>query len=732
MHELTVTSQKNTRRRAWSAGLIFFGLYLAWMIWGGGGQFERTYTGNLVMVFTGALAAWQSWSAAKNPKTLRLGRAWKFIGGGLAISLLGDLARFISNIYLPRAGFPAVTPYILYPLGTIFLAIGLYLFPRPARQSASRAMLLADTFITTTAALVLCWLMVFQPLMQSGISPITRGWVPLLFPLLDLALLLLVLNFFLLSDPRQVAAAFLWILAGLAVYTLSDLFYVSLISSEGYLTGSLVDLGWVLGDACFVLAAGAAQVRGPVHAASRGAGSLVDRTQKFLPVLLVVILGWYSLIFYQFNGGSNSLGLWVTVILGIALIIRQGISTGEQQFIQYASLVNSISEPAFVCDREGRLRMVNPAFLRIAGFSEAHEVLDTRLQRLLDETTSLPAYPQLRKEGWSGERELLSTSGEWIPVSLSLQPIQTGGDDRLSLAGTAHDLRELKKQQSDLRKAYDQIASAHDELEKMNEQLAGKVAEETANLNTALSRLEKQNRELQKLDKLKSDFVSLVSHELRAPLTNINGGIELVLTREGRLPSRTRESLELVLSETVRLTKFVETILDISALDAGRMPLTIAPLSLSRVMSTIRRQMTNLKDVKRVSWSIPAEMPELMADENALNSILFHLLDNAIKYAKEGQITVLAGVKGTRGWISVTDQGTGIPESAMPYLFDRFYRYNTEDDRDVYGHGMGLYIVKRLMEAMDGNIAVHNLPEGGAQFTCWLPLAEGEGTDDAG
>ena len=265
------------------------------------------------------------------------------------------------------------------------------------------------------------------------------------------------------------------------------------------------------------------------------------RFQKLLPVLLVVLLGWYSLFFWQFSGATNSLGLWVTVILGIGLIIRQGISTGEQQFIQYASLVNSISEPAFVCDRDGRLRMVNPAFLRISGYDQAAEALGTRLQRLLDEESPLPPFSQVRKEGWSGEKELLARSGERIPVSLSLQPIQPGGDERLSLAGTAHDLRELKKQQRDLRLAYEQIASAHDELGKMNQQLAEKVAEETANLSVALSRLEKQNRELQKLDQLKSDFVSMVSHELRAPLTNINGGIELVLMKREQAASADQE-----------------------------------------------------------------------------------------------------------------------------------------------------------------------------------------------
>ena len=726
-----VGQPEGTARQGLLAAGAFLALYFAWLLWGGGDAFERIYAGSLMLVFTGGVAAWQAWRVTRQETSGSLHKAWAWITIGLLLGIAGDLARLFSTPVFPGIDFPAETGTWIIQAGTVLLAVGILVYPRAQRATTSRAMLLMDTFITTTAVVVLAWLIVFEPLFSNGAGLPIQSWRVLLPPLLDLLLLVIVLDLFLLSDTRAASPSFNWILAGLFIFTLSDLYFVYLVSTQGFQPGSLVDLGWILGDGCFLLA-GWFQPRGKRAESIQRQNPPLARFQKLLPVLLVVLLGWYSLFFWQFSGATNSLGLWVTVILGIGLIIRQGISTGEQQFIQYASLVNSISEPAFVCDRDGRLRMVNPAFLRISGYDQAAEALGTRLQRLLDEESPLPPFSQVRKEGWSGEKELLARSGERIPVSLSLQPIQPGGDERLSLAGTAHDLRELKKQQRDLRLAYEQIASAHDELGKMNQQLAEKVAEETANLSVALSRLEKQNRELQKLDQLKSDFVSMVSHELRAPLTNINGGIELVLMKGNKLPAQTRNSLELVSVEINRLTRFVETILDISALDAGRMPLTIAPLPVSRVVATIQRQMTHLGNTDRIEWKIPPPSPEVLADENALNSILFHLLDNALKYAPGGQVTVSAGSKGARGWLTVTDRGLGIPEGAMPYLFDRFYRYNTEDDREVYGHGMGLYIVKRLLEAMEGSIEVCNLPDAGAQFTCWLPLVETEMNKDEG
>ena len=113
-----------------------------------------------------------------------------------------------------------------------------------------------------------------------------------------------------------------------------------------------------------------------------------------------------------------------------------------------------------------------------------------------------------------------------------------------------------------------------------------------------------------------------------------------------------------------------------------------------------------------------------MADENALGSVLFHMLDNALKDAPTGSITVSAGVKGTFGLDQSERSGTGITPEALPYLFDRFYRSKVSDSQSVYGHGLGLYIVRRLLDAMQGAVTVENLPGGGACFTCTLKLVE--------
>ena len=253
MAELAITPRKNPLRRIVIFGLIFLGLYFCWLVWGGGNLFERVYAGNLVMIFTGGIAAYQSWRIFRDEGQGNYTRPWMWITAGLVVSLLGDVFRFLTHTYITTFPLLQDLPYWLYSIGTVLLAIGLSIYPRNLRSSAGRAMLLMDTFITTTAVLVLIWLVVFQP--NSTGTQYTKGWASLLFPVMDLALLILVLNLFLLSDARRVHRAFLWILAGLFAFTISDLFYVYLLSTQGYQTGSLVDLGWVIGDGCFILAA---------------------------------------------------------------------------------------------------------------------------------------------------------------------------------------------------------------------------------------------------------------------------------------------------------------------------------------------------------------------------------------------------------------------------------------------------------------------------------------------
>jgi PAS domain S-box-containing protein len=456
------------------------------------------------------------------------------------------------------------------------------------------------------------------------------------------------------------------------------------------------------------------------------------RLQNLLPILLTLLLGWSVLVLWQLEGEFDTLALWATFVLTLGLIIRQGLVFGEMEYRQYAGLVNSIAEPTFICDRRGFLRLVNPAFCRAVGLEHERDILGKSLLTWFTPAETLSSWLQRAFEvedgienAWAGETYLLREDGERIPVYLSLRAIASGERERLALAGAVHDLSLQKAQQAALQAVLEQIAADRAQLERLNTELEQRVAEKTADLSAAYARLEAQNRALRELDRLKSEFVSLVSHELRAPLTNIKGGLELVLRRPQALSTTTRQRLELVQAEIERLARFVESILDLSALEAGRMPLYPAPVLLGGVVARLQRLLAHHPRAERIVWGVPPDLPPLLADEQALGSILFHLLDNALKYAPDGEISVEAVVEKEYVVLRVMDEGPGIPEHALPFLFEQFYRVDSTDARETYGHGLGLYIVRRLAEAMNGMAWAENRPTGGACFACRLPLAEG-------
>jgi PAS domain S-box-containing protein len=741
---MTVVKQSiegSVPRLIYSAAVLFLALYLAWLLWGRADPWERYWIGNLAVLITSLGAAFfAAWTVQRSDAVTR--PAWLWLTTGLTLLAASDLLRMIALIVNPQYLFHFNLLDILFVIGMLSLAAGLLLYPRPARQSPGRTRTILDALLTSIALLALVFLLVLQPWLAQ--EPGSGNPVAIAYPLGDLALLLVLINLFIFSNPTQRSAPFGWITAAILAFTLSDLIYTSFLSQSVYQPGGPSDFGWVLGN---LLMIAAALSQTPLQLSWGGriaqfASRVLSRLQSLLPLLAALVLGWFVILDWRLSGTFNPPVLWVTLILALGLIGRQGILTGEVEFEQYANLVNSVAEPAFVCDGRGRFSLVNPAFIQAAGYERAGDLLGRPLDTVLNTGGESGSLIQLgrrtaqageQETGWSGEVKLRRKDGGLLPVFLSLRPVMPGGRDRLALAGTAHDLSLQKRQQAALQAAYEQIASDHAELERLNSALEGRVSEKTADLSAAYARLEAQNQALMQLDQLKSDFVSLVSHELRAPLTNIKSGIELLMRGTRPLSGRSTQILDLVQAEIERLTRFVETILDISALDAGRLPLYPAPLSLRGVERILKNQIAHLPGVDQVDWKIPEDVPLVLADEKALTSVLFHLLDNAFKYAPSSPVTVKAGVEGQRVWIRVSDYGPGLPEEMLPFLFERFYRSNPNDDQTVYGHGLGLYIVRRLMEAMQGEVTAENIPGSGASFICWLPrIEEGDVIEEDG
>jgi signal transduction histidine kinase len=265
---------------------------------------------------------------------------------------------------------------------------------------------------------------------------------------------------------------------------------------------------------------------------------------------------------------------------------------------------------------------------------------------------------------------------------------------------------------------------AQEEIRQLNVELERKVEERTQSLQEAYEELERTNERLQELDRLKSEFVSLVSHELRTPLTSINGGIRWTLRFAKNLDEGQRDTLLTVSEQSARLAKLVENILDISMIEAGKLQLNLGPVALAPLLTRVRREIEARASEHRIHWPDSGGLPFVWADEDRFTDILLNLLDNAVKYSAVGnEVTVQARPDDGRMVVSVTDYGMGIPEKERLKIFDKFHRVDNRDAKDAYGYGLGLYVVRLLVEAQGGEIWVESTVGEGSRFSFSIPLA---------
>lgn len=271
----------------------------------------------------------------------------------------------------------------------------------------------------------------------------------------------------------------------------------------------------------------------------------------------------------------------------------------------------------------------------------------------------------------------------------------------------------------------EQKEQAEAEVYRLNSQLQQRVEERTRELKQKADALEVANVQLQKLDQIKSEFVSLVSHEFRAPLTNMRGALELMEDRCVTNSSVCNRMLRIVNAEVNRLGRLVEDVLNVSRIEAGELKLTCIEVDVIQVVNQVVDEFT-ARNVSRKLHYMPGSIrPILRADPDRLHQVIANLIDNAVKYSPENsEVTVSIELNGDKGIFSVSDNGPGIPIEEQPRLFQKFYRLDSGDDKETYGYGLGLYLSRRLIEGMNGRIWVESSLGHGATFRFALPLAE--------
>lgn len=372
---------------------------------------------------------------------------------------------------------------------------------------------------------------------------------------------------------------------------------------------------------------------------------------------------------------------------------------------------DAIPDMVFIQDKDFIITKVNKSLCEALG-KKPEEILGRKCYEILHKKDipwqSCP-FEKTRQD-LKVHTDEVDDSNVGIPLLVTTSPIF---DEKGEFAGSVHIARNI----SDIKKA---IQNSQDELEIQ----AWGLKKANEGIKILYKELETKNEELRKLDKLKTEFVSVVSHELRTPLSITKEGISLVLDRiTGEVNAKQEKVLQTAKNNMDRLARIINSILDISKIESGKMELKREKIDLSRLITNVANDFAPKADAKGIKLILEVPKDEIIinADRDKITQVLFNIINNAVKFTEKGSITVSCVNKNYSAEIIIKDTGMGISKDNMPKLFGKFQQFGRTAGGGEKGTGLGLAIAKSIIELHNGKITAESALDKGTEFYIFLP-----------
>jgi PAS domain S-box-containing protein len=646
-----------------------------------------------------ALAAVAACSLAALRAQGRLRAAWSLLALGTLSWALGEIYWAVSevNLHMPvpfpslaDAGFLLIVP---------FAAAAILAFPFGPSSAMGRVRLVLDGLIVATSLAYIAWDLGLGGLESQARLGVMGGLLVVAYPAGDLVLLTLVG-----ITIRRVRTGFPPMARLLGAAFLANLVADSgfaYLMLHGHYTalGSLTDAGWVAGFLLLAIAPLA-----PAAAKDMSAEDDVNMWQLVMPwvaVAGVIATSTYILTTAQQPGAiAGLLGSGV----GVFFISSQVLTLNDAIRL----LVRSRRAEAALRERTALLsEIIQQSPIGIARVSEQMRIIDANPK--LSEMLAVPAIVL----GGAPLGQFMSDD-EVARARQRIEQMKSGamshaevdGEMRSADGGTFWAHRRITPVRDTSGRLQYFLVMFEDVTEKHR-------TEEAARANLA---------ELERINRLKSEFMSMVSHEFRTALTGIQGYSEVLSTDEVA-PAEVKDFANDINSESLRLNRMITEMLDLDRIESGRIQLHTERVDLNALIAGAAERTQMSTDKNRIGLDLDPALPRVDADKDRLTQVVSNLLSNAVKYSPEGgDVTVTTRVVDRSVEVSVNDHGRGIPPEFISKIFGRYERYEGAGKAQVVGTGLGLAISQQIVQLHKGRIWVESTVGAGSTFRFTIPM----------
>ena len=382
-------------------------------------------------------------------------------------------------------------------------------------------------------------------------------------------------------------------------------------------------------------------------------------------------------------------------------------------------ILENVADPILVTDNAAKILLMNDQAERLF---ELRDETTSRRQQLAvrgndtNFTTFVSDFLMSTERSRQARMTLTDPrTNAMLPVEVIAGKIMNERGEPIAVVSALHDLRQQVENER-----------LYEELKRLNLDLEGRIRSATSHLEEQNAQLLWQAHEVEKANRLKSEFLASMSHELRTPINAIIGYAALLLEGMfGDLSDQQREPLDRSRAAADHLRALIDDILDLAKIEAGKMQFTLERLSLTDIISETNQQMEPMIRRKSLSYTVDVspDTPQIVSDRTKLKQVLLNLLSNAMKFTNKGGVSIVARPHAMGVRIDINDTGIGIRPEHLSVIWEDFRQVDQSRTREYGGTGLGLSITRKLVERLGGTIAVESIVGVGTTFTIMLPLA---------